>query len=156
MTAAGCRAIALPLDTGDIASFGPFVGQVGQALATLGAGRFDYLVNNAGTSLQRPFDETTEDELDGLYRVHFKGVFFLTQKLLPLLRDGGRIVSVSSGLTRFSVPGISAYASMKGAIEVLTRYVAKELGPRGRPSTRWRQARLPRTSAAARFATIPR
>lgn len=101
------------------------------ALATLGADRFDYLVNNAGTSLQKAFDETTEEELDGIYRVHFKGVFFLTQKLLPLLRDGGRIVNVSSGLTRFSLPGTSAYASMKGAIEVLTRYLAKELGPRG-------------------------
>jgi len=131
VSAAGRRAIALPLDTGDSASFDAFVGQVRDALAALGADRFDYLVNNAGTSLQQAFDKTTEEELDGIYRVHFKGVFFLTQKLLPLLRDGGRIVNVSSGLTRFSVPGSSAYASMKGAIEVLTRYLAKELGARG-------------------------
>jgi NAD(P)-dependent dehydrogenase (short-subunit alcohol dehydrogenase family) len=101
------------------------------ALAALGAGRFDYLVNNAGTSLHKDFAETTEAELDQLYEVHFKGVFFLTQKLLPLINDGGRIINISSGLTRFSIPGISAYAAMKGAVEVLTRYLARELGERG-------------------------
>ena len=95
------------------------------------AGRFDYLVNNAGTSLYKPFDQTTEEGLDQLYNVHFKGVFFLTQKLLPLLEDGGRIVNISSVLARFTEPGFSAYASMKGAVEVMTRYLAKELGPRG-------------------------
>ena len=96
----------------------------------MGAERFDFLVNNAGTSHHAAFDKTTEEELDSLYNVHFKGVFFLTQKLLPLLNDGGRIVNVSSGLTRVAFPGSSSYASMKGAVEVLTRYLAKELGPR--------------------------
>jgi NAD(P)-dependent dehydrogenase (short-subunit alcohol dehydrogenase family) len=128
---AGRRAVALQLDTGDICAFDPFVQRVRETLAKLNADNFDYLVNNAGTSLHKAFDQTTEDELDQLYNVHFKGVFFLTQKLLPLLNDGGRIVNVSSGLARFTNPGSSAYASMKGAIEVLTRYLAKELGPRG-------------------------
>ena len=128
---AGRKAVALQLDTGEVRAFDPFVQRVRQALAELGADRFDYLVNNAGTSLHKAFDQTTEEELDRLYNVHFKGVFFLTQKLLPLLGDGGRIVNISSGLARFSIPGSSAYASMKGAVEVLTRYLAKELGPRG-------------------------
>jgi NAD(P)-dependent dehydrogenase (short-subunit alcohol dehydrogenase family) len=128
---AGRKALALPLDTGDVAAFDPFVREVRRALSELGAGRFDCLVNNAGTSLHKAFDQTTVEELDQLYNVHFKGVFFLTQKLLPLLADGGRIVNISSGLARFSMPGSSAYASMKGAVEVLTRYLAKELGPRG-------------------------
>lgn len=128
---AGSRAIALPLDTGDVATFDAFTQSVAQALRELGAERFDYLVNNAGTSLHRNFDQTTEEELDTLYSVHFKGVFFLTQKLLPLMKDGGRIVNISSGLTRFTVPGSSAYAAMKGAVEVLTRYLAKEYGARG-------------------------
>jgi NAD(P)-dependent dehydrogenase (short-subunit alcohol dehydrogenase family) len=127
----GHRAIALRLDTGDVSSFDPFVQDVQQALASLGAERFDYLVNNAGTSLHNDFDQTTEDELDHVYRVHFKGVFFLSQKLLPLINDSGRIVNISSGLARFTLPGSSAYASMKGAVEVLTRYMAKELGARG-------------------------
>ena len=128
---AGRKAVALQLDTGDVRAFDPFVQPVRQALAELGAERFDYLVNNAGTSLHKAFVQTTEEELDRLYNVHFKGVFFLTQRLLPLLGDGGRIVNISSGLARFSIPGSSAYASMKGAVEVLTRYLAKELGPRG-------------------------
>ena len=128
---AGRKAVALQLDTGDVRAFDPFVQRVREALAELGADRFDYLVNNAGTSLHKAFDQTTEEELDRLYNVHFKGVFFLTQKLLPLLGDGGRIVNISSGLARFTNPGSSAYGSMKGAVEVLTRYLAKELGPRG-------------------------
>ena len=127
---AGGKAIALQLDTGDVAAFDPFVQGVRQALTALGAERFDYLVNNAGTSHHNAFEKTTEEELDGLYRVHFKGVFFLTQALLPLINDGGRIVMVSSGLTRVSFPGSASYASMKGAVEVLTRYLALELGPR--------------------------
>ena len=127
----GRKAVALQLDTGDVRAFDPFVQSVRQALAELNADRFDYLVNNAGTSLHKAFDQTTEEELDQLYNVHFKGVFFLTQKLLPLLNDGGRIVNISSGLARFTNPGSSAYGSMKGAVEVLTRYLAKELGPRG-------------------------
>jgi NAD(P)-dependent dehydrogenase (short-subunit alcohol dehydrogenase family) len=127
----GRRAIALQLDTGNVKTFDSFVTNMRQALAKLGAERFDYLINNAGTSLHKNFDQTTEEELDATYNVHFKGVFFLTQKLLPLIKDGGRIVNISSGLARFSLPGSSAYGSMKGAVEVLTRYLAKELGPRG-------------------------
>jgi NAD(P)-dependent dehydrogenase (short-subunit alcohol dehydrogenase family) len=128
---AGEEAVALRLDTGDVRSFDAFVQSVRSTLTGFGAERFDYLVNNAGTSLHKSFDQTTEEELDKVYNVHFKGVFFLTQKLLPLMNDGGRIVNISSGLARFSLPGMSAYASMKGAIEVLTRYLAKELGGRG-------------------------
>lgn len=128
--ATGNQAIALPLDTGNVGSFDAFVQEVTKALAEMGAERFDYLVNNAGTSHHAPFEQVTEEDLDSLYQVHFKGVFFLTQKLLPLMNDGGRIVNVSSGLTRFSFPGSAAYASMKGAVEVLTRYLAKELGSR--------------------------
>jgi NAD(P)-dependent dehydrogenase (short-subunit alcohol dehydrogenase family) len=127
---AGARAIPLQLDTGNVRAFDEFVAQVREALHRLGAERLDYLVNNAGTSHHNAIEKTTEAELDSLYNVHFKGVFFLTQKLLPLMRDGGRIVNVSSGLTRFAIPGSAAYASMKGAIEVLTRYLAKELGVR--------------------------
>jgi len=127
----GAKAIALQLETGNTGSFDAFVQTVQKALAELGAEHFDYLVNNAGTSHHAAFDKVTEEDLDGLYNVHFKGVFFLTQKLLPLINDGGRIVNVSSGLTRVSYPGSSAYASMKGAVEVLTRYLAKELGSRG-------------------------
>src|ERR1700732_5049882 len=115
---AGRKAIALQLDTGSIATFDPFVQNVRQALIELNAGRFDYLVNNAGISHHRPFDQTTEQELDQLYNVHCKGVFFLTQKLLSLINDGGRIVNISSGLTRVAIPESGAYASMKGAIEV--------------------------------------
>ncbi|SHO67340.1 NAD(P)-dependent dehydrogenase, short-chain alcohol dehydrogenase family [Pseudoxanthobacter soli DSM 19599] len=127
---AGAEAVALQLDTGDTGRFDGFVQEVRQALSRLGAERFDYLVNNAGTSHHNGIEQTTEAELDMLYNVHFKGVFFLTQKLLPLINDGGRIVNVSSGLTRFAFPGSASYASMKGAVEVLTRYMAKELGPR--------------------------
>lgn len=128
---AGAKALALQLDTGSVGSFDAFVQGVQGALAELRAERFDYLVNNAGTSHNNAIEKTTEAELDSLYNVHFKGVFFLTQKLLPLINDGGRIVNISSGLTRFTIPGSASYASMKGAIEVLTRYLAKELGPRG-------------------------
>jgi NAD(P)-dependent dehydrogenase (short-subunit alcohol dehydrogenase family) len=128
---AGSQAIALQLDTANVRSFDDFVGKVREALKRLERDRFDYLVNNAGTAHHNAFEKTTEAELDSLYSVHFKGVFFLTQKLLPLMNDGGRIVNLSSGLTRVSMPGSASYASMKGAIEVLTRYLAKELGTRG-------------------------
>jgi NAD(P)-dependent dehydrogenase (short-subunit alcohol dehydrogenase family) len=127
----GAKAIALQLDAGKINTFDSFVKSVAAALVEMGAERFDYLINNAGTSHHAPFDKVTEEDFDNLYNVHFKGVFFLTQKLLPLMNDGGRIVMISSGLARFAFPGSSAYASMKGAVEVLTRYLAKELGPRG-------------------------
>ncbi|APG05699.1 3-oxoacyl-ACP reductase [Luteibacter rhizovicinus DSM 16549] len=129
--AQGRRAIPLPLDTGVAASFDAFVARAKTAITELGAERFDYLVNNAGQSLHKAFDQTTEDELDGIYNVHFKGVYLLTQKLLPLINDGGRIINISSGLARVSMPGSSAYGAMKGAVEVLTRYMAAELGPRG-------------------------
>ena len=128
---AGVKAVALQLDTGDLRALDPFVDSVRAALAELGGERFHYLVNNAGTSHHAAFAKVTEEELDGLYNVHFKGVFFLTQKLLPLIENGGRIVNVSSGLTRVSFPGSVAYACMKGAVEVLTRYLASELGSRG-------------------------
>jgi len=128
VNATGAKAIALQLNTADVAAFDAFVQSVRSVLGTLGAKRFDYLVNNAGTSHHNSFETTTEQELDSLYNVHFKGVFFLTQKLLPLMNDGGRIVNLSTGLTRMTFPGSAAYASMKGAVEVLTRYLAKELG----------------------------
>ena len=128
---AGVRAVALQLDTSHTAGFDAFVAKVREALTSLGTDRFDYLVNNAGNSHYALISEVTEDDLDHLYQVHFKGTFFLTQKLLELINDGGRIVNISSGLTRFSYPGSAAYASMKGAVEVLTRYLAKELGERG-------------------------
>ena len=127
---AGSTAAALQLNTGSVGTFDAFVTEVQKALGDMGAERFDFLVNNAGTSHHNSIEKTTEEEMDALYNVHFKGVFFLTQKLLPLMNDGGRIVNVSSGLTRVSYPGSAPYASMKGAVEVLTRYLAKELGPR--------------------------
>ena len=130
IVALGRRAVAIQLDTGNVGAFEDFVKNVRQALAGLGSERFDYLVNNAGTAHHNTIEKTTEAELDALYNVHFKGVFFLTQKLLPIINDGGRIVNVSSGLTRIIVPGSALYGSMKGAIEVLTKYMAKELGPR--------------------------
>ena len=128
----GRKAVALQLDTSNVSSFDAFVRDFATALhATWGGDRFDFLINNAGTAVHAPFTATKEADFDHLVNIHFKGVFFLTQRLLPLLRDGGRIVNLSSGLARFSTPGYVAYASMKGAVEVLTRYLAKELGPRG-------------------------
>jgi NAD(P)-dependent dehydrogenase (short-subunit alcohol dehydrogenase family) len=127
----GAEAVAFELDTGNIASFDAFVDSMKDALSKLGATRFDFLVNNAGNNHRNmPFEKTTEEELDSIYNVHFKGIFFLTQKLLPLINDGGRIVNISTARTRISWPGGSAYASMKGAVEVLSRHMAKELGPR--------------------------
>ncbi len=124
----GQKAIALHLDAGNVDTF---VRNVESALQSLGATRFDYLVNNAGNNHHNmAFAKATEEELDSLYNVHFKGVFFLTQKLLPLINDGGRIVNVSTARTRLISPGGAAYGSMKGAVEVLTKYMAKELGPR--------------------------
>ena len=128
--AMGRKAAGFRLDTGDIRLFDGFVAAVRKTLEQWGRDRFDYLVNNAGTSLHANFEETTEAQFDQILNVHFKGVYFLTQKLLPLMNDGGRIVNVSSGLARFALPGSSAYGAAKGAVEVLTRYLAKELGPR--------------------------
>jgi NAD(P)-dependent dehydrogenase (short-subunit alcohol dehydrogenase family) len=127
---AGRRAVAMQLDTGDVSRFDAFAGHVRQTLGGWGAERFDYLVNNAGISHHNSIESTTEAELDAVYNVHFKGVFFLTQALLPLINDGGRIVNVSSGLTRIIMPGSAPYGAMKGAVEVLTKYMAKELGHR--------------------------
>jgi NAD(P)-dependent dehydrogenase (short-subunit alcohol dehydrogenase family) len=129
--ALGRKALALQLDTGDSASFPAFAETIAAALRDWGRTHFDYLVNNAGHSAPGLIATMSEADFDGLYQVHFKGVVFLTQKLLPLIADGGRIVNLSSGLARFSLPGYAAYASMKGAIEVFTRYLAKELGSRG-------------------------
>jgi NAD(P)-dependent dehydrogenase (short-subunit alcohol dehydrogenase family) len=128
----GRKVVMFQLDTGNTAAFAAFAADLKQALsATWGRSTFDYLVNNAGIGIHAPFAETTEADFDRLMNIHLKGVFFLTQRLLPLIADGGRIVNFSSGLARFSLPGYSAYAAMKGAIEVLTRYMAKELGSRG-------------------------
>jgi NAD(P)-dependent dehydrogenase (short-subunit alcohol dehydrogenase family) len=125
------KAAGFRLDTGDIHAFDGFVADVRKTLHGWGRDRFDHLVNNAGGSLHANFDQTTEAQFDEIVNVHFKGVYFLTQKLLPLIKDGGRIVNISSGLARFALPGSSAYGATKGAVEVLTRYLAKELGPRG-------------------------
>lgn len=128
----GRKAAALQLDVGVASSFDAFIEQVRAALKKQWQReRFDFLVNNAGVGAHASFAETTEAQFDELMKIHLKGPFFLTQKLLPLLADGGRIVNISSGLARFALPGYAAYAAMKGAIEVLTRYQAKELGGRG-------------------------
>jgi NAD(P)-dependent dehydrogenase (short-subunit alcohol dehydrogenase family) len=128
----GRRAVALQLDVSDSKSFAPFAQSVKDVLQQIwGRDDFDFLVNNAGIGISAPFSETTEEQFDQLMNIQFKGVFFLTQALLPLIADGGRIVNISTGLARFTLPGYAAYASMKGAVEVLTRYLAKELGPRG-------------------------
>ena len=131
ITALGRKAVALHLDAADTASFAAFRTALEGALAGMGSDRMDHLVNNAGTGLYVPFAEVTEAQFDSMIAVHLKGPYFLTQTLLPLIRDGGRILNVSSGLARFALPGSSAYASAKGAVEVWTRYLAKELGPRG-------------------------
>ncbi|POU71971.1 short-chain dehydrogenase [Leclercia sp. LSNIH6] len=128
----GVKATALQLNVGDIASFEQFVTEVSEKLHSVWQrNTFDYLLNNAGMGLYAPYMETTEAQFDEVMNIHFKGPFFLTQGLLPLMENGGRILNVSSGLARFALPGSSTYAAMKGAMEVLTRYQAKELGARG-------------------------
>ncbi|MDH0201903.1 SDR family NAD(P)-dependent oxidoreductase [Comamonas aquatica] len=130
--ALGRRALALPLDVADSRSFAAFAQQVQAALAShWQRERFDFLVNNAGIGIHASFMETTEEQFDELVNIHLKGTFFLSQQLLPLMNDGGRILNVSTGLARFALPGYAAYAAMKGGIEVLSRYMAKELGARG-------------------------
>ncbi|MCD8030910.1 MAG: SDR family oxidoreductase [Bacteroides sp.] len=127
----GRKAAALQLNTSDVKSFDGFFGQLEDCLRNeMGGPTFDFLINNAGTALYSLIADTTEEQLDAVYHIHFKGVYLLTQKALKFLNDGGGVVNVSSGLTRFSNPGSSGYASMKGAVEVLTRYMAKELGLR--------------------------
>ena len=128
----GVKAVALQLNVGEIATFGDFAKKVQESLKTVWQrDTFDYLLNNAGTGLYAPYTETTEAQFDDAMNIHFKGPFFLTQTLLPLIKDGGRILNVSSGLARLTQPGSGTYAAMKGAMEVLTRYQAKELGARG-------------------------
>ena len=128
----GRVAVALQLDTGEVATFAAFAERLRSVLRdTWQRDTFDHLVNNAGHGDVAPIADTTEAQFDRLVDVHFKGVFFLTQAMLPLIADGGRIINLSTGLTRFALPGYAAYAATKGAVEVLTRYLAKELGTRG-------------------------
>jgi NAD(P)-dependent dehydrogenase (short-subunit alcohol dehydrogenase family) len=128
----GQKAAALQLDTSVVSTFDNFIKQLSSVLKEkFGKESFDFLLNNAGIDAASPFAQTTEEDFDNLFNVHFKGVYFLTQKSLPLIADNGRIINISTGLTRFATPGYAAYASMKGAIEVFTKYLAKELGPRG-------------------------
>jgi NAD(P)-dependent dehydrogenase (short-subunit alcohol dehydrogenase family) len=128
----GRKAIALQLDTGKVAGFASFADRLRSVLReTWHRDSFDHLVNNAGHGDYALIEQTSEAQFDRLVDVHFKGVFFLTQALLPLIADGGRIVNLSSGLTRVSAPGWGAYAAVKGAVEVLSVYMAKELGSRG-------------------------
>ena len=130
--ALGRKAVALQLDVGDAAGFPAFVANVRTQLQqTWQREQLNALVNNAGIGIHASFADTTEEDFDHLVNIHLKGPYFLTQKLLPLIADGGRIINISSGLARFALPGYAAYATMKGGIEVLTRYMAKELGARG-------------------------
>lgn len=128
----GQKAVALQLNTGDSKRFDTFFVQLTTVLNdTFATNQFDFLINNAGIGIGASFAETTEEQFDLLMNIHFKGVFFLTQKALPLIKDGGRIINLSTGLARFTSPGYAAYASMKGGIETLTKYMANELGSRG-------------------------
>jgi len=126
----GRRAAALQLDVGHAGTFADFAERVRGVLREWGTDRFQYLVNNAGIGVYASIADTTEAQFDQIMDIHVKGPFFLTQRLLPLIDDGGRIVNVSTGLARFATPGFAAYASAKGAVEVMTRYMAAELGPR--------------------------
>ncbi|NUL37986.1 SDR family NAD(P)-dependent oxidoreductase [Kosakonia sacchari] len=128
----GVKAVALQLNVGDITGFDAFVRNVQEQLKSLWQREtFDYLLNNAGVGISATFADTSEEQFDQMVNIHFKGPFFLTQLLLPLIKEGGRILNVSTGLTRFCQPGRASYAAVKGAMEVLTRYQAKELGERG-------------------------
>ena len=127
----GRKSIAYQLDTKDTKSFDAFVKTVGDHLEeNTGSRNIDFLVNNAGTALYSLIPDVTEEQLDDMVDIHFKGVFFLTQKFLPFINAEGGIINVSSGLARFAVPGSSVYGSMKAAIDMLTKYQAKELGAR--------------------------
>ncbi|MFY0255105.1 SDR family NAD(P)-dependent oxidoreductase [Chitinophaga sp. 30R24] len=128
----GQKAAAFQLDTGNVKSFDAFLSTVAAHLEeNTGSNKFDFLVNNAGIDRNSKIADTTEADFDELYDVHLKGVYFLTQKAVPFIADNGRIINLSSGLARFASPGYAAYAAMKGAIEVFTRYLAKEVGVRG-------------------------
>jgi NAD(P)-dependent dehydrogenase (short-subunit alcohol dehydrogenase family) len=133
----GQKAIALQLDSGDVKSFdGFYKNMTSQIEKEFGTGKFDFIINNAGTALYSPLTSTTEEQFDAAVNIHYKGVFFLTQKALPFMNDGASIINISSGLARFSYPGLTVYGSLKGAVEVMTRYLAQEK----LPSTLWRRA----------------
>lgn len=128
----GCNASALYLDMSDFNSLDGFILNVKETLhKKWNASAFDFLINNAGMGATVPFEQVTEELFNDFLNVHFKGVYFLIQKSLPLLNNGGRIINISTGTTRYALPGYSVYASMKGAIETLTKYLAKELGTKG-------------------------
>jgi NAD(P)-dependent dehydrogenase (short-subunit alcohol dehydrogenase family) len=127
----GQKAAVLQLDVSDSGTFSAFAESFREALAGMGEEKFDWLVNNAGMGVNAPFTETTEEQFDLMVNTHLKAPFFLTQRLLPLMNDGGRIVNITSGLARFSLPGSSAYGSAKAGLDTLTRYMARELGDRG-------------------------
>jgi NAD(P)-dependent dehydrogenase (short-subunit alcohol dehydrogenase family) len=128
----GSKAIALKLDVGDIKSFDTFLGQVSEVLQSKWqTSTFDFLINNAGIGGTISIADMTEEIFDNFVNIHFKGVYFLTQKSLLMMNDGGCVIFLSSGTTRFSVPGYSVYSSLKSAVENFTKYVAKEYGNRG-------------------------
>ena len=130
--AKGKKAAALQYDSSDFKSLDSFLKQVVQTLQNKwNANKFDFLINNAGVGATIPFANVTESDFDRLMNIHFKSVYFLTQKSLPVMNDNGRVINISTGTTRFSNPGYSVYASMKGAIEIFTKYLAKEIGARG-------------------------
>lgn len=131
IVAKGRKAAALQFDVTMSAHYGAFNAALGDTMAELGAEGLDYLVNNAGVGTYASIAETSEAQFDQMVATHLKPAFLLTQMLLPLLRDGGGVVNISTGLARFSLPGYGAYAAMKGGVEVLTRYQAKEFGARG-------------------------
>ncbi len=127
----GRKAAAFQLDTSKVKSFDNFMKQIAEYLKEQnGSPNFDFLINNAGTALYAPVTDVTEEQMDDIFNIHYKGVFFLTQKALPFMNDNGAIINISSGLTRIIYPGSSVYGSLKAAVETLTRYLAKELGAR--------------------------
>lgn len=127
----GQKGKAFQLDTSDLTKFDGFISELNKyTKAEYGGEGFDFLVNNAGTALYAPVTDVTEQQMDAIYNIHYKGIFFLTQKALKVMNDGGGIINISSGLTRIAMPGSSVYGSLKAAVETLTRYMAKELGPR--------------------------
>lgn len=127
----GQKGLALQLNVSILSGYSDFFEKLKNGLQEkFEATSIDFLINNAGTGIYKPFLETTEEDFDEMVNIHFKGVYFLTQKAVPMINDGGRIINISSGLARFSLPNSSAYASTKGAVEVFTRYLAKELAPR--------------------------
>lgn len=127
----GRKAKSFQLDTTDIKTFDSFQKELTSYLSNeYGSPNLDFLINNAGTALYAPATDVTPDQMDAIFNIHYKGVFFLTQKLLPKMNDGGGVVNISSGLARITLPGSSVYGSLKAAVETLTRYLAKELGPR--------------------------